>query len=165
MTDSFDEFKRLMQAKRYDEAREILLNLDHPKKHEWLARVDKIIATAQTQPPVQLKRKQNTPLPGNYAGKKSLPNIADGINIGERSWRTTLVMFALPVVIILLVGSVALMAFLHREGFETTLIRGDYGYPFHWSSNPDDFDNCQEKPDTCFSMQTFDDRLGITFSD
>lgn len=47
MSDVLQELRRLMEAKRYPEARQLLLKLNHPKAKEWLAKLDGLEAAQQ----------------------------------------------------------------------------------------------------------------------
>jgi hypothetical protein len=69
MDDKIQSLKELLQQKRYDDAREILHSMNHPKKAEWLEKID---AMEQKNKPVE-----KAAPPTSVLSKKPLPLLLE----------------------------------------------------------------------------------------
>lgn len=62
MADTLNELRRLVQAKKYDEARQMLQASGHPKAHTWLAQLEARIAREKSGLPAAPPKKISVPV-------------------------------------------------------------------------------------------------------
>jgi hypothetical protein len=67
--DQIVRLRELVQQKRYDEARDILESLDHPKAEEWLRQIEARQAAEKSAPPTRSASKPSSPSPDPYWNK------------------------------------------------------------------------------------------------
>lgn len=73
----FEAARELIQEKCYDEARAILLTIDHPKADDWLTKLDEIAPPA---PQPQMRVPLKPPLSPHYAAQPSLQPTAQPLH-------------------------------------------------------------------------------------
>jgi hypothetical protein len=76
----------LIKAKRYDEARKILVKIDHPKAQEWLAKIDNREPVSSVRPAGAKPKREAQPVKAKVGTQRFLRNLWGIITLLSCGW-------------------------------------------------------------------------------